>query len=338
MSEIDDLLREFRADVPDPADDAATRIMDRARRAHAQPAAPMAPARPSRPTRARMWRWAALPVAAATAASAVIALAPSRDGAGSPSLLERAEAAITPARRIVALSVQIRSTTTASGVINPERTITMRQWTLVGAERALRARILISEGPLQRPPTDEDSTILTDRKGRVIDQRSWTPLFVKARNDYPRGGGRGELQIGGPRRVVDGGLTLVAQLREAYRNNRVRPSGTTREGDLRFTSTGGPLTGTRSACTRTQFILDKQTLFPRRIEITTKRPPCGTGAPTLAREVWTINVARSLRATPANLRLLNIGPGPTQRIVTHNPRGKAIPLEDAPPIPPLDEG
>ncbi|MEY2513136.1 MAG: hypothetical protein QOJ89_494, partial [bacterium] len=153
-----------------------------------------------------------LSVAVAGAVTLVLAIAPtgSKTG-GASSLLQRAEAAITAPNRIVALSINVRSTTNASGVVNPHRTIRMRQWTLAGAARAMQMRILISEGPLARPSTDEDSALLSDRTGRVVDQRSWTPIFVRARDnyDYPRGGGRGVLEIGGPVRRLDRPRTLV---------------------------------------------------------------------------------------------------------------------------------
>ena len=42
-----------------------------------------------------------------------------------------------------------------SGAVNPHRTINMRQWTLAGAGRAGNPH-LISEGPFDKPPTDED--------------------------------------------------------------------------------------------------------------------------------------------------------------------------------------
>lgn len=345
MNNIDDLLREFRADVPEPPEDAAHRIMARARGAHSNGDAQPQRSPQTRSTRGRLRRWAAVPVAGAVAASILLAVAPWREGAGTPTLLERAEAAITPANRIVSLSLQIHSTTTAAGVVNPNQTIRMRQWTLAGAERAMLSRMLITEGPLQRPPTDEDTTVLTDRHGRIVDQRSWTPLFVRARDNYnyPSGGGRGQLEIGGPPGVVAGGVSIVQQLRDAYRRGRLRLRGRTADGHLRFTGTiiapGGTVLSSddSTGCTNTEFILDARTLFPRRLVTTTKRPPCRPGARTLAREVWTISQVRSLRATPTNRRLLQIGPWPTDRIVRWTGRGKPTPIDDAPPVPPLDE-
>jgi hypothetical protein len=345
MSNIDDLLREFRADVPDPADGAAERILERARRAHAhargagEPLSPPptpAPAAPRRPRRSRKLRWALVPVGVAAAVSAAIALAP-QDSTHAPTLLERAEAAIVPPNRIVMFAIDVRSTTTAGGVVNPNRTIGMRQWTLAGADRAMAMRILISEGPLDKPPTDEDSTFITGRDGRIVDQRSWRPLFVKARDnyDYPDGGGRGELEIGGPVRQAPEPLTFVDRMRDAYRSGRLKPTGRTAGGDLRFTMT---LTAADDdTCHRSEYVLDAKTLLPRRIETTSGSQPCSAGAAPVNREVTTISDARSLPATAANRRLLQVGDWPTTRILQWQPKGKPTPIDEAPPVPKLDE-
>jgi hypothetical protein len=352
MSNVDDLLREFRAAVPGPADGAEERILERARGAVVEPPpaevrrAPRwpsalrraaVPAEVRRAPRSPRWpsalRRAAVPVALAAAACLVIALAPSRDANdGGPTLLERAEAAIASPSRIVELSTIVRSVSN-TGAINPHRTINMRQWTLAGAGSAMQFRILISEGPLDKPPTDEDSTTITDRTGRIIDQRSWQPLFVKARDnyDYPGGGGRGQLQIGLPGRRLAGPLTLVDQLREAYRSHKLKPVGRTAGGDLRFRLQAGD-----TSCTRWDYVLDAQTLLPRRMEITTTSKPCGSGGRLIEREVSTID-ARSLPATSANRPLLAIGDWPTARTVQDVPKGASKPLDHVPPVPKLDE-
>ena len=353
MSDVDELLREFRADVPGPALGAEERILERARAAAGSPE-PAGSARGgrgsgARPTRGRTritvltrdrrgpsaLRWAAVPVALAAAVLLVVALAPSRDASdGAPTLLERAEAAISSPSRIVSLAMTVR-TSGDTGAINPTRTIHMQQWTLAGAGRAVQFRILISEGPLDKPPTDEDSTTLTDRTGRIIDQRSWQPLFVRARDnyDYPRGGGRGQIEIGIPRGRLQGPLTLVDRLREAYRSGDLKPVGRTAGGDLRFRMQAGETT-----CTRWEFVLDARTLLPRRMEITNSSKPCSSGARPIDREIWTIGEARSLPATVANRRQLAIGAWPTVRTVQDVPKGDSKPLDRVPPVPELDEG
>jgi hypothetical protein len=330
MSSIDDLLREFRADVPGPAEGAQQRILERARSA-----APRTAPGDARPPRGRRWsrtlRWAVLPVSVAVAASLFVAISPTKDDA--PTLLQRAEAAISGSNRIVELSTTVRSDTNARGVVNPHRTIKMRQWTLAGAGQAMQFRILITEGPLDKPPTDEDSTVLADRTGRVVDQRTWTPLHVRARDnyDYPRGGGRGELEILRPEGKLQGPLTLVDRLREAYRSDRVKPTGRTAGGDLRFRLDFG-------GCSRMDFVLDAQTLLPRRIVNTDGVEGCGTSHQTTSREVSTIGVARTLPAVAANRRLLEIGDWPTARIVQEAAHGEPKPIAHVPPVPKLDEG
>ncbi|MDX6573796.1 MAG: hypothetical protein QOC86_2952 [Gaiellales bacterium] len=334
MNDVDDLLRAFRADMPDPDDGAPARIFQRARRAH--PQHDLAATPHGRRRRSSRLRWVLLPVAVAGAVTLVLAIAPtgSKTG-GAPSLLQRAEAAITAPNRIVALSINVRSTTNASGVVNPNRTIRMRQWTLAGAAHAMQMRILISEGPLARPPTDEDSTLLSDRTGRVVDQRSWTPIVVGARDnyDYPRGGGRGVLEIGGPVRRLDRPRTLVDRLVEAYRSGQLQPIGRTADGDLRLRLDLGPA----SSCQRTDVVLESKTLLPRRVTTTSSPKACGTGGRPTTREVSTISAARSLPATASNRRLLAIGDWPTARTVRWAAHGEPQPTDRVPAVPALDE-
>ncbi len=333
MSDVDDLLRDFRAEAPGPAEGAAERILARARAPEPRPeTATAAPARRRSP-----WlRWAVLPLGAAAAAILVIAFAPGRDGSGGgPTLLERAEAAISSTNRIVELSTTVRTDSGGTGAINPHRTIKMRQWTLAGAGRAMQYRVLITEGPLDKPPTDEDSTILTDRTGRIVDQRTWKPLFVRARDnyDYPRGGGRGELEIGRAGEVLRTTPTLVDRLREAYRSDEIKPIGRTASGDLRFRLDFGG-----NGCSRMEFVLDARTLLPRTIVNTSDDKPCGASRVPMSRETSTIGEARSLPATAANRRLLEIGDWPTVRTLQETPSGDPKPIDRVPPVPKLDEG
>src|SRR4051812_7492772 len=98
MNGIDDLLRDFRAEVLGPADGAHERIFERARRAHAQPAARTRQRRRDRDSRWRWhWRlrWAVVPLAVAATVSLVVAPAPVGEEAGdgsraAPGLLARA--------------------------------------------------------------------------------------------------------------------------------------------------------------------------------------------------------------------------------------------------------
>lgn len=334
MSDVDDLLREFRADLPGPAEGASERIVQRAAAAGAQPmsGAPAPRRRPARPL-----RWAALAAGVAAAATLIVAIAPTRDGSGAPTLLERAEAAIAPPHRIIELAMQVRSTTNVPGAVNPHRTINMREWTLRGAGRAVAHRILITEGPFDKSPTDEDSTMTTNRAGRIVDARSWNPLFVRARDnyDYPNGGGRGELEISRPSGGLQGGAATVAErLRDRFRSGRLTPPEHTAGGGLRFTYE----IGDAGACSRGELVLDAQTLLPRRMVETQTMRACSAGGRPSSREVWTISVAKSLPATTANRRLLEIGDWPTARIVRDAAHGEPTPLHQAPRVPRLDEG
>jgi hypothetical protein len=330
MTDPADLLRGFRADVADPAPGAADRIAVRVR----------ADAAPRRSFRRRPVRLAAIAVGAAAAATAAVALWPEdevHDG-GAPSagtLLARAEAAVAPEQRIVALSLRVRRTHNQPNV-DPGETIQWREWSLAGAGRAMLMHLFISSKPPDRPPDDEDSTVLTDRGGRVVDQRSWTP----------RAGG--ELMVGGPpQRAGDPGIPSVTNLlRLAYQHQRLRPAGRADDGAWRLR---GSLYG--DECNRTEVVLDPRTFIPRRLEnVTIGRPvvkrgqrPCEPGDPVTGREVWTVESVRYLPATDANRRLLRIGDWPVASAVRWagtDKRGlpKREPLERVPPVPPLDEG
>jgi hypothetical protein len=93
----------------------------------------------------------------------------------------------------------------------------------------------------------------------------------------------------------------------------------------------------KTTCTRWAYVLDAQTLLPRRMEITSFATPCGSGGKPLQREVSTIGEARSLPATAANRRLLQIGDWPTARTVQERPHRDPKPIDRVPPVAQLDE-
>lgn len=329
MTDLSDLLRAFRADVADPAPGAAERIAARVRTG----------ATPRSSFRRRPVRLAAIAVGAAAAATAAIALWPeerANDGGAlsAGTLLARAEAAVAQEHRIVALSLRVRKTYNQPNV-DPIETFHWREWSLVGAGQAMLMRLFISSGPPDRPPDDEDSTVLFDRRGRIVDQRSWTSVAG------------GELMVGGPpQEPGNQGVPRVADLlRDAYRHRRLRPAGRTADGAWRLR---GSLYG--DECNRTEVVLDPRTFIPRRLEnVTIGRPvvkrgqkPCQPGDPVIEREEWTIEFVRYLPATDANRRLLRIGDWPVARAVRWagmDERGaKREPLKRVPPVPPLDEG
>jgi hypothetical protein len=229
------------------------------------------------------------------------------DGSGSGSLAAllpaRAEAAIAPRERILELTIST----------NGSR---MREWSLAGADRAMQVRRLITDGPFDEPPTDEDSTSLTDRDGRIVDTRGW----------FSRGpGATGELQRYDPSgRDLGEASTIVGMLRQAYDHDLLDPAGTTRSGERRLR---GTLTG--SACERTTVVLDRDSFVPRSVEIVYRHDEsrCPNEPPGDAREQITITHARTLPATARNRRLLEIGDWPVKAS-----------QHELPPPPPLDEG
>lgn len=272
---------------------------------------------------------AVLPLVAAV--SLIVALAPSiHNDSGRPAIAllpDRAQAAITPAQRILELTIRLdRSTTEPDDATPPSRT-SMREWSLAGGGRAMQTRMLITEGRLDMPPTDEDTTLLLDREGSIIDLRSWTPIGT---------GPRGQLALLDFARLDPnpGPATLVGRLRLAYEERRLRAAGTAPNGALRLRGKllGGP-------CERTEILLDPRTFIPRRIGTVHQ---CGRDA-AVRREVQTITAARILPATTQNRRLLQIDDWPVARTgrsrITEQPfRNEFTPLERLPPPPPLDEG
>ena len=321
MAQLDELLREFRADVPPPAPGAEERIVARAATAE-RPAA-----------RSQIGRRVALVAAGiAAAVTLVVALVPGGDGGSGSSvatLLERAEAAVTPRERILALTISIRATDPDPAVVpeDEQRLIRMREYVLAGAGDALALRVLITEGPWSDPPTDEDSTILIDRDGKLVEHRSWTPW------GNPGDGGRLEVRtrLRGPRRGrVD--PTVSGVLRAAYEDGALRPVGDRSGGEVRLR--GHLFYG---ECGSTEVWLDPGTFIPRRIEIafgrTARNGRCAPDAPT-GRQIWTI-ASRRLEPNERNLRLLGMGDWPVSR---YELNGKRVAPGELPPRPELDEG
>lgn len=240
-----------------------------------------------------------LPVVVSTCLA--VALAPIGDSEHGPAvsavLPQRAEAAIAPPNEILELTIRMERA--QSGEPESDEVVHMRQWTLVGNERALLARALITRGGFEQPPTDEDTTTVIDRDGTIVDMRSWTPIGT---------GTQGRLELlESPMRKQFGQPTLAASLRLAYEGRLLRPAGTTSDGTLRLVGQLHP-----DPCTRAEVLLDPDTFIPRTIETLSQaaRPDgtCRDDAPAL-RETQTIT-ARTLPATTANRRLLQIGDWP----------------------------
>jgi len=204
----------------------------------------------------------------------------------------------------------------------PPESIEMRQWSLSGAGRATQWRVLISERSLTQPPTDEDSSMMIDRDGRIADQRYWTPT-----GDLTRG----ELTLGGPDAPAP---TLAGVLREAYRRGKLRPAGRGPDGTVRLR--GGDALQTGAPCARSEVLLDPRTFIPRRIVTASGGAQCRSGKDAEAREVWTVR-AETLPATAENLDLLQIGDWPVARVLRWTGAEEPPkPVEEIPPVPPLD--
>jgi hypothetical protein len=329
--EIDDLLRQFRSEVPPPAPGAAERIAARARAAALDQQAPATVSLRSRRSRTRIGaRLGTVAVGIAAAVTLAVALSPGGgDGDGPPAgtLLDRAEAAVTPREQILALTIRLQAATSDPSVrpADREREIRWREYVLAGVGEAVQTRALITEGSWTDPPTDEDSIRLLDRAGKLVERRSWTP--------GPSEAGLLSVDTKPPRSVpAEVQPTLTGNLRDAYERGALRPLGP-REGDdvlLR----GHLMDG---GCGHTEVRLDPQTFIPRRIEVAVgrvdvQRDKCAPGPP-VERQLWTID-AHQLEANDRNRRLLEIGDWPTAR---YELNGKRVEPNALPPQPPLDE-
>lgn len=96
----------------------------------------------------------------------------------------------------------------------------MRQWSLAGAGDATQARALITEVSLEQPPTDEDTTTLLDRTGRIVETRSRAPVGTGRRGrlelvELPRHRKDPGLRPAG--HTPDGALVLRGTLPDASR-------------------------------------------------------------------------------------------------------------------------
>jgi hypothetical protein len=329
--EIDDLLREFRAEVPPPAPGAAERIAARARAAALDQRTPAAVSPRSRRSRTRIGaRLGVLAAGIAAAVTLVVALSPGGDDGDGPSagtLLDRAEAAVTPSEQILALTIRLHTTTSDPSVVpeDREREARWREYVLAGAGKALQTRALITEGSWTDPPTDEDSTMLLDRDGKLVETRSWTP----------GGSAAGLLSVDTklPQAVPsDVEPTLTGMLRDAYERGALRPVGP-QDGD-EVALRGQVMDG---GCGHTVVWLDPQTFIPRRIEMAVgradfQRNTCDPEPP-VERQLWTID-SQQLEASDGNRRLLEIGDWPTAR---YELNGKQVDRDELPPQSVLDE-
>lgn len=282
MNEIDELLRDLTSDVEDPAPLARTRMRaDVLRR--------IAPAPRSR------WRRPArlVPLGGLAAAAAIAVALVATTGDGGPSLVQRAEAAVTPPGEIVFITARFGSTPgLAEGVV-------MRDWTLAGRDGSLRMRRFISALPPDRPPDDEDSVVELDAAGRIVKAVSWTPVD--------------RLRLGIERTSQPWANSWAGILRNAYRTGALRDAG--REDGVRVLA--GRLPGGDQGlpgCTSEQRVgLDDASFEPRWLVLITN---CEGKAPETDRITFTVD---RLPATPQNLRLLRIGPWPVKEAVRLDP-------------------
>jgi hypothetical protein len=331
MPEIDDLLREFRAEVPPPSPGATERIVARARAAALDQQVPATGSPRSRGSRTRIGaRLGVVAAGIAAAVTLVVALSPGGGDGTDPSagtLLDRAQAAVTPREQILALTIRLHETTTDPSVVPQDRVreIRMREYAFAGAGEALQIRLLITEGSLTRPPTDEDSTMLLDRDGDLVERRSWTPRHRPA----------GQLSVDTKlRRSVPSDVdpTLTGRLRDAYEAGALRPVGP-RDGE-EVLLRGHLMDG---GCGHTEVWLDPVTFIPRRIEVAVgqvdvQRHKCVPESP-VQRQLWRID-SQQLAANDRNRRVLDIGDWPTVR---YELNGKQVDRDELPPQRALDD-
>jgi hypothetical protein len=300
MTHIDDLLSELRTEVPDPEPGAAERIATRVLASERDARVP----RSRRPVRS--WLRAprlALAGAAGLALTAALALVPGGGGdPGMSGVVARAEAAVSSSQHILELAIRLERTSSDPGV--PSESITMRQWTLMGAEQAVAMRVLISERPPDQPPTDEDSSLVRGTDGSVLDQRSWTPT----------GDGSGHLRVWRHPTHADAFVTVAEALRRAYSAGELKPAGKAEDGAMRLVGGGGALSGD-TECAQSEVVLDPETFIPRRLEIVdlaTASGSCDPAGSAVTRETWTITARKLPAKTPQDRQVLQVGDWPTR--------------------------
>ncbi|MFN8122001.1 MAG: hypothetical protein U0237_06175 [Thermoleophilia bacterium] len=285
MTRTDDLLRDLTSDVDDPTPLAEARIRAEVMRRVA-------------PEQRRAWRrprrLVPLGVTGAVAAVAAAALVVNTGGSG-PSLVQRAEAAVTPPGEIVAITARFgASEGMSSGVA-------MRDWTLAGGDGSLRMRRFISTLPPDRPPDDEDSVVEIDAKGHIVKAVSWTPID--------------RLSLGIERTSEPWANSWAGILGNAYRTGALHDAGT--ENGVRVLA--GQLPNLNEeitpGCTAEQRVgLDGASFEPRWLATVTT---CDGKAPAeTARITFTVD---RLPASPENLKLLRIGPWPVREAVRLDP-------------------
>lgn len=168
-TDVDSLVSEFRADQPGPDADAVQRILKRS----------LAPEQRGRRLRRVMRRPVAFIPALCTTAVAALAVTLFWPGGDRPGLLDRAAAAIAPVGEIVHLTFTVDyEQREQDGAWTSTEVVTMHDWTLYDGDRFVRMRRFISTGPLTRPPTDEDTSVVLRRDG-TLQMRSWVDGDVR---------------------------------------------------------------------------------------------------------------------------------------------------------------
>lgn len=305
MSRIDEVLRQVTADI-DTSPQAQERIHDEVMRGIARDeAAPLH--RYPHDVRRRSRRL--LPVAAgavATAGIAAAALFLTSGGGGGPSLVDRAEAAVTPAGRIVHIVATYRAGDAGqAGSAGSASAVSMEDWTVAGPGRSLRMRRLITSTPPGTPPDDEDTVITLDADGAIASAASWTPP--------------GRLTIGLPAETVPFATSWAALLAEAYRTGGLKEAGTTADGLLRLRGRVFPA-GTQNGCESSEVTLDPATFEPRSL-----RSRSGCDAADIQLVTITFTVDR-LPETSGNEALLRIGSWPVTEAVRTALDGTEVPV------------
>lgn len=294
MTDTDDLLRDLTSDVEDATPMAVARMRaDVLRRIDPAP-------RPRWRRPARL-----VPLAGGLAAAAIGAALVVSTGGGGPSLVQRAEAAVTPPGEIVHIVAGYRGVGDQAGSIEATR---LEDWSLAGEDGSLRMRRFISSGPSTRAPDDEDTVLELDAAGRITRAASWTP------DD--------RISLGFPAETTPYANSWAGLLSKAYRDGRLKDAGTTGDG-LRVLdgNIDGLQDDDRDGCAPHQRVaLDPASFEPRWMDLSWR---CGAEDEPEVRIEFTVD---RLPATPANLDLLEIGPWPVTTAVRVAPDGSEAPV------------
>lgn len=283
MNEIHEMMRDFRSDQPGPAAGAATQIA-----AHAIG---------GKGGRARWRRMRVLAPAVGGAAFVAAALALAfglADGGGSSNALASVSKALSPSDAVLHYVYRVNSETrTGSGAFAVDEVVHMHEFLAFEQGHATKARLFISSGPLNRPPTDEDSVIAANAAGEFV-SRSWVGGHVRTNPDTIT--------------TLDG-VSTVSLLGAAIKGGQLRvvsSDGST----IRLE--GVPQTTSDNECATAwgEVVVDATTFRPVSM---VENLGCNAGGSTTvtSRQVITVEQSETLPDTPANRKLLEMGDWPT---------------------------